>query len=73
MDEVYGSCASKIIHAHHLKPLASLENDSEIELNVHKDFAVLCPNCHAVIHKMPDVSDLEALRSLIAGTSKTAT
>jgi len=73
MDEVYGSLASKVIHAHHLKPLASLENDAEIELDAHKDFAVLCPNCHAVIHKLDDVSDLNTLRSLIASAPKLPT
>ena len=33
--------------------------------NVATDFAVLCPNCHRIIHRMPDPSDLAALRGLV--------
>ena len=30
-----------------------------------KDFAVLCSNCHRMIHKLNDSSDLEELKNLI--------
>ena len=30
-----------------------------------KDFAVLCSNCHRMIHKLKDSSDLEQLKNLI--------
>ena len=63
--DVYGKTADGLIHAHHLKPLSKLEADEEVELDPIKDFAVLCPNCHAVIHRFKDVSDIEHLRSLI--------
>jgi 5-methylcytosine-specific restriction enzyme A len=66
MEEVYGSLARGLIHAHHLAPLSSLDMNQKIKLNPKKDFAVLCPNCHSVIHRMTDVSDLKGLRALVA-------
>jgi len=68
MAEIYGSLAQGLIHAHHLAPLATLELDQKIKLDPKRDFAVLCPNCHAVIHRMQDVSDLPGLRAMIAFT-----
>jgi hypothetical protein len=48
LSDVYGPIADSLIHAHHLRPLADLELDEKVELNPHTDFAVLCPNCHAI-------------------------
>jgi 5-methylcytosine-specific restriction enzyme A len=66
MAEVYGPLAEGLIHAHHLTPLSNLAEGTAIALNPRTDFAVLCPNCHAVIHKMGDVSDIAGLRALIS-------
>jgi 5-methylcytosine-specific restriction protein A len=66
LSDVYGPIADRLIHAHHLRPLADLEMDEKVELNPHTDFAVLCPNCHAIIHRFEDVSDVARLRALLA-------
>lgn len=63
---VYGETARGLIDAHHLTPLSSLKDGEVARFDALKDFAVLCPNCHRVIHRMPDVSDVPALRNLIA-------
>jgi 5-methylcytosine-specific restriction protein A len=63
---VYGELANMMVDAHHLKPLSALEEGKTVTYDVHKDFAVLCPNCHRAIHRMEDVSDLEGLRKLLA-------
>lgn len=65
MAELYGSIGCDVIEAHHLVALASLDADQKPMLDPAKDFAVLCPNCHAIIHKMDDVSDVSGLRTLI--------
>jgi 5-methylcytosine-specific restriction protein A len=63
--EIYGDKADGIIEAHHLIPLSSLKDGQVVRFNPRTDFAVLCPNCHRVIHRLADPSDLEALRSLL--------
>jgi 5-methylcytosine-specific restriction protein A len=61
-NEGYGELGNDYIEAHHLVPLSSLKGDS-VRLNPSKDFAVLCSNCHAMIHRSEFVSD-------VAGFSK---
>jgi 5-methylcytosine-specific restriction protein A len=72
LTKVYGQIAEGLIEAHHLKPLSTLERNAQVELDPIKDFVVLCPNCHRVIHRQSDVGDLEALRaSVVADKYKT--
>lgn len=63
-EEKYGSIGKDFIEAHHLKPISKLTG-GKIELDVRTDFAVLCSNCHSMIHKLEDPSDLNLLKSLI--------
>lgn len=44
----YGDFAAGFIHVHHLKPLASI--GAEYEVDPVEDLRPVCPNCHAVIH-----------------------
>ncbi len=54
--ELYAEC-------HHLKPLAGLRPGQRTTL---KDLALVCANCHRMLHKMDDPSDLRGLRGRIA-------
>lgn len=63
--ERYGELGDGFIEAHHLKPVASLEEGTAVSYDVAKDFAVLCSNCHRMIHRTADPSDLEGFRRLI--------
>jgi 5-methylcytosine-specific restriction protein A len=63
--DVYGPIGQGLIHAHHLTPLSRLADGVAVQLNPSTDFAVLCPNCHAIIHRMADVSDVAGLKALI--------
>lgn len=60
MEEVYGEVAKKIIDVHHIKPLAEIKN--EYEVDPIKDLIPVCPNCHAVIHRANiSVSELKRM------------
>lgn len=48
-DEVYGELGKEYIHVHHIKPISSYKKS--YRPNIKTDFAVLCPNCHAMIHR----------------------
>lgn len=44
----YGPIAADYIHVHHIRPLASLGADYDVDPIT--DLIPVCPNCHAVIH-----------------------
>lgn len=57
-EEVYGLIGQGYIEAHHLTPLADLK-EQKILLDPKKDFAVLCANCHRMIHRCEFPHDVE--------------
>jgi 5-methylcytosine-specific restriction protein A len=61
--KVYGDLGDEFIEAHHLTPISSLTG--RVGLDPMKDFAVLCPNCHRMIHRLDDVSDLDLLKRVL--------
>ena len=69
--ERYGPLGEGFIEAHHLRPIALLEEGKPINYDVAADFAVLCANCHRMIHRTPDPSNLEALRALFRANDGT--
>jgi len=62
--KVYGELGKHYIEAHHLIPISELKKGESRKIT-EKDFAVLCANCHRMIHRLEDSSDLIKLKSLI--------
>jgi len=62
-EETYGGRGAGFIHIHHLRPLASI--GAEYELNPVEDLRPVCPNCHAMIHRFEPALTLEEVRHLI--------
>lgn len=63
-EKAYGSHGAGFIHVHHLNPLA--ETDASHETDPETDVTVLCPNCHAMVHRRKDKTlTLEELREVI--------
>lgn len=60
--EIYGEIGHEYIEAHHLVPISTLEEGLEVALDPVHDFAVLCANCHRMIHRLDDPSNIELLR-----------
>lgn len=60
----YGELGRQFIEAHHLTPIANL-GIGQFQINIQTDFAVLCSNCHSMIHRLDDPSNLEQLRQII--------
>ncbi len=71
LSERYGPLAAGVIDAHHLVPLETLAEGEVAQFDARRDFAVLCPNCHRVIHRLADPSDLSQLRELTGCASLT--
>ena len=63
MSRVYGELGEGFIEVHHLKPIHLF--DEAHEVNPQEDLIPLCPNCHAMIHKLSNVGDLDKLKQII--------
>lgn len=59
----YGSSAESYIHAHHLKPLASI--GEEYVIDPIKDLRPVCANCHAVIHLRQPPYSIEEVKAML--------
>jgi 5-methylcytosine-specific restriction protein A len=61
-EEKYREIGFEFIEAHHLVPLSGLKGQ-RVQLDPEKDFAVLCSNCHRMIHKTILVDDLNRFKN----------
>jgi 5-methylcytosine-specific restriction enzyme A len=60
--ERYGQLGAGYIEAHHLKPIATLDK-VRVALDPEKDFAVLCANCHRMIHRSVHIGDIAQFKA----------
>src|SRR5664279_4118236 len=67
-EERYGAIGKGFIEAHHLKAISTLEEGVAVTYDVAADFAVLCANCHRMIHRTEDPSDLSLFKKNFAAT-----
>lgn len=49
-EDTYGKIGKGYIHVHHLTPLSEIAE--EYELDPIRDLRPVCPNCHAMLHKL---------------------
>jgi hypothetical protein len=61
-EEFYGERAKEYCEVHHLIPLAQLKESTETHL---EDLAILCANCHRVVHLTNPPCTLEDLRKIV--------
>ena len=60
---VYGDLGEEYIEAHHLTPLSSLPEGKTVSMDPQNDFAVLCSNCHRMVHKKNPPLPVEEVRN----------
>ena len=48
-ESFYGEAGRNFIEVHHIKPLATL--DEEVTIDPEKDLVCVCSNCHRIIHR----------------------
>jgi 5-methylcytosine-specific restriction protein A len=63
-EEKYGEIGKDYIEAHHLVPI-SLFKGQVVKLDPKLDFAVLCSNCHRMIHRTENPNNISAFRQNI--------
>ena len=64
-EKMYGNIGSDYIDAHHLVPLSELRVGVDYKYSIANDFAVLCANCHRMIHMTKNPSDLIAFKKIL--------
>ena len=61
-NDVYGELGSGYIECHHIVPLADIEIAQKTKL---KDLALVCSNCHRMLHRKRPWLTIEQLREII--------
>ena len=64
---VYGEAGRNFAECHHIVPLAKLPGKTAVRLS---DLAILCANCHRMIHRIRPTVGVEAFRSLVREQAK---
>jgi 5-methylcytosine-specific restriction protein A len=60
-EKVYGELGKDYIEAHHLKAIADLPENEAVSMDPKTDFAVLCANCHRMIHRTENPGQISTL------------
>jgi 5-methylcytosine-specific restriction protein A len=64
--EEFGEIGKRCVDAHHLMPFRELDSRPRA-LNPETDFAVVCSNCHRLLHSEPEPLTLTRLSELLNG------
>ena len=64
----YGASASGFIHVHHIRTLASI--GVQYEVNPIEDLRPVCPNCHAVIHMATPPRSIEEVKAMLSSSAE---
>lgn len=61
--DTYGEVGEGLIHVHHIKPLAEI--GEEYEVDPIRDLCPVCPNCHAIIHRRKPAYTVEEVKAFL--------
>jgi 5-methylcytosine-specific restriction protein A len=64
---VYGEIGARFIHVHHLVPVSELQGEREVDPV--RDLVPVCPNCHAMIHRVSPPLRIDQIKTLLRDRS----
>ncbi|HEY9013376.1 MAG TPA: HNH endonuclease, partial [Devosia sp.] len=64
--KTYGDRAAGFIEAHHTTPFASTKGITRVRV---KDFALVCSNCHRMLHRLRPMMTAQDLKEHLAATA----
>jgi hypothetical protein len=67
--ERYGALGENFSEAHHVRPLSTLREGEETKLS---DLAILCSNCHRMIHRTKPIMSVADFKRLLQEISEAA-
>jgi 5-methylcytosine-specific restriction protein A len=62
-EKVYGNLGKGFIHVHHIKPIASIKQ--EYQINPLRDLIPVCPNCHAMLHRTKEGVSIDEIKKIL--------
>ncbi len=62
--EIYGDLGNGFIHVHHVKPLSEI--GEQYQVDPVRDLRPVCPNCHAMLHRVNPPLQIDELKLRIA-------
>lgn len=65
--KIYGHRGHGFIEAHHRVPVASYEAPTQVRI---RDFALVCSNCHRMLHRMSPLMTVESLKKQLSEMAK---
>lgn len=65
-EKVYGEYGKEFCEVHHLNPLSISDGVVKTELS---DLAIICSNCHRIIHRTDPMSSIQALAKAVRASS----
>ena len=60
--KVYGKIGERFCEVHHLKSFSQVDGERETKL---EDLAIVCPNCHRMLHRGKPIFTIEKLKSML--------
>ena len=63
--DMYGELGDGYIECHHIIPLADIELQKETKIN---DLALVCANCHRMLHRKRPWITIEELKQIVNNT-----
>lgn len=60
--EVYGGMGKEFIECHHTRPIEKMQPGEETKV---KDLALVCSNCHGILHRGGSIMTIERLREIV--------
>ena len=60
--EIYGELGEGFAECHHKKPVSQLKNNEKTKLD---DLAILCANCHRMIHRSKPWKTIDELKKIL--------
>ena len=64
---IYGSIGEDYIEVHHKKPISKMKEGEKTNL---KDVAVVCANCHRMIHRKKPWLTIEQIKKMLKHSHK---
>lgn len=66
-EKIYGEIGKGVIHVHHLKPLAEI--GKEYQIDPINDLRPVCPNCHLIIHRKNPPYSIDEIITMLKETA----
>lgn len=64
---VYGELGNGFCEVHHKNPLAKVDKETQTSL---EDLAIVCSNCHRMIHRSQPMMDINQLKCILKNINK---